>query len=414
MHAHSIQMKQWKRFVIGVVLGMLCLGVTAVQGGEVVRSPWHVSVMGGRLDFEGDEAVADSFAPSITVGYDVTNAWTIEGYLIAVPGLDENFRTDWETGRKISRLKEEAGVRSTSTFRLGAAGLYHFAEGKTVDPYIAMGSGVVWYEDDFNHQVEAQLEAGGGLIVNLTPAWAIRFDGRSYYVATADEFNSIVSAGLMWTPTKPAPAAAAVAAPLPSEKVDSDSDGIPDVAEKETYHTDSMNIDSDWDGLTDGQEVQTYNTDPLKRDTDGGGVADGHEAIEDKTNPLDKSDDVEFYALHIEFPKDSDEIKAQYFGDLDVIGKILSEQPAATVRIEGHMDQHSDSMERQAMKLSEKRAESVMDYLTGDKWKISRKRMTVAGYGFSRPQEKPDLANGNLANRRIEIYIRHLVSSEKK
>ncbi len=58
---------------------------------------------------------------------------------------------------------------------------------------------------------------------------------------------------------------------------DADGDGLTDVQETSTYHTDSHNSDSDGDGLTDGQEVLTYHSDPNNADTDGDGFKDGEE-----------------------------------------------------------------------------------------------------------------------------------------
>ena len=47
---------------------------------------------------------------------------------------------------------------------------------------------------------------------------------------------------------------------------DTDSDGLSDGDEVNTYGTDPLNPDSDSDGLSDGDEVNTYGTDPLNPD----------------------------------------------------------------------------------------------------------------------------------------------------
>ena len=77
---------------------------------------------------------------------------------------------------------------------------------------------------------------------------------------------------------------------VPVVDEDTDDDGLTDSDEGE-LGTDPATADSDSDGLSDGDEVNTYGTDPLKPDTDGGSVNDGDE-VANGTDPLVGSDDV--------------------------------------------------------------------------------------------------------------------------
>lgn len=61
--------------------------------------------------------------------------------------------------------------------------------------------------------------------------------------------------------------------------LDSDSDGLPDYAEK-AYGTDPENPDTDGDGLTDYEEIYKTGTNPLKYDTDENGVNDADDDID--------------------------------------------------------------------------------------------------------------------------------------
>ncbi len=61
--------------------------------------------------------------------------------------------------------------------------------------------------------------------------------------------------------------------------LDSDSDGLPDYAEK-AYGTDPENPDTDGDGLTDYEELYITGTNPLKYDTDENGVNDADDDID--------------------------------------------------------------------------------------------------------------------------------------
>ena len=61
------------------------------------------------------------------------------------------------------------------------------------------------------------------------------------------------------------------------ETIDSDNDGLTDLAEIHVYNTDPYNPDTDGDGLIDGDEVRLYGTNPLTVDTDGDGAWDSWE-----------------------------------------------------------------------------------------------------------------------------------------
>ncbi|MHA2349044.1 MAG: hypothetical protein ACXADL_05370 [Candidatus Thorarchaeota archaeon] len=66
---------------------------------------------------------------------------------------------------------------------------------------------------------------------------------------------------------------------------DSDFDSLSDFDEIENYGTDPLNRDSDFDELSDSEEIITYGTDPLNPDSDGDGMLDGAE-VAAGTDPL--------------------------------------------------------------------------------------------------------------------------------
>lgn len=65
---------------------------------------------------------------------------------------------------------------------------------------------------------------------------------------------------------------------------DPDKDGLTNDQEKQ-LRTNKRVADTDTDGLTDGDEVNTYHTSPLESDSDGDGITDGDEIISTHTNP---------------------------------------------------------------------------------------------------------------------------------
>lgn len=79
--------------------------------------------------------------------------------------------------------------------------------------------------------------------------------------------------------------------------------------------------------------------------------------------------------------------------------QILKENPQLRVEIQGHTD--SIGNEAYNQQLSEKRAESVKNYLIQQG--ISRDRLTSKGYGESRPRFPNDTEENRFRNRRVEM-----------
>ena len=95
-------------------------------------------------------------------------------------------------------------------------------------------------------------------------------------------------------------------------------------------------------------------------------------------------------------------IKGESFGLLDDVAAILDAHPELTrIRIEGHTD--SDGPDDANMDLSQRRAQAVVDYLTGKG--IDPARLEASGYG----ETKPLVPNSNPANkaknRRVELHV---------
>jgi uncharacterized repeat protein (TIGR02543 family) len=68
-------------------------------------------------------------------------------------------------------------------------------------------------------------------------------------------------------------------------ETDDDNDGLSDVDEINTHHTNPKLADSDGDGLSDPDELQVHTTNPNIADTDNDGLNDGEEFLTHHTNP---------------------------------------------------------------------------------------------------------------------------------
>lgn len=412
---------------------LLMMGVSTGVMAQVEPSneaKWYMSAGLGMFDYEGDEEVQDAVGLMYHIGYDYSEWWTFDASLHLLPSLTENtygYTDPNPPHQKVMRRPLVEAIGDDSTWAVGASldALFHFTRWERLDPYLAVGFGFIYYGDDFGGGTfDPAVRAGGGVMYHFNDEWAVRAGGRAFFAGEDTEANSMVEAGVVWYWDAHVPAKlVATGGPkdsdadglLDDEEItigtnpfdpDTDKDGLKDGAEVHTHKTDPLNPDTDSDDLLDGNEVYKFKTDPLLRDTDNGGVADGHEVNEDSTDPLNAADDLVLFELYIQFDYDKAVIKPQYFRQLDVIAKVLKRHPGATASIEGHTDRTKKSKARYNKDLSERRAKSVLSYLS-DKQGIGGDRLSAVGYGFERPKVQPlDMVNGNPENRRVEVYIR--------
>lgn len=82
--------------------------------------------------------------------------------------------------------------------------------------------------------------------------------------------------------------------------------------------------------------------------------------------------------------------------------QVLKDTPTMNASIEGHTD--GVGGEAYNMKLSQRRADTVRDYLV--RHGIAAGRLTTAAFGESRPIASNDTAEGRAQNRRVEIIGR--------
>ena len=106
--------------------------------------------------------------------------------------------------------------------------------------------------------------------------------------------------------------------------------------------------------------------------------------------------------LDFQFEVNQDEIQREEQEKLGVIGTFLKKYPDTTAVIEGHTD--NIGTPEQNMRLSQRRAESVVTYLT-DTFQIARSRLTPVGYGETRPIGDNLTDGGKRMNRRIGAVV---------
>jgi len=191
-------------------------------------------------------------------------------------------------------------------------GWFHFAPGKTFNPYFYFGAGGMFYkrlDGDKNYivkdeirptilvpvgvgfeaftsrRVSIALDLGYRIVDDLTDNWKHNLPdtyptakaGLNFYFGRSDsdddDSDGLTNGEERQLGTDP-------------RNPDTDGDGLKDGEEVKRYRTNPLKADTDGDGLGDGEEVRTYMADPLNPDTDGDGLNDGDEALKRKTDPL--------------------------------------------------------------------------------------------------------------------------------
>jgi outer membrane protein OmpA-like peptidoglycan-associated protein len=103
----------------------------------------------------------------------------------------------------------------------------------------------------------------------------------------------------------------------------------------------------------------------------------------------------------ITFPVDSYDIQPQFQSTLDQVAQTLSSYNQTYIDVLGHTDSTGSDAYNQT--LSDRRAQSVSDYLAGHG--VARARIGIRGYGESQPIASNETDTGRSENRRVEIKV---------
>jgi outer membrane protein OmpA-like peptidoglycan-associated protein len=104
------------------------------------------------------------------------------------------------------------------------------------------------------------------------------------------------------------------------------------------------------------------------------------------------------YDLYFDFNREI--MREESEPTLREIAEVLRRNPDWTLAIEGHTD--AVASDRYNLDLSARRAAAVKSAL-GERYGIAGARLTTAGFGESRPQDRNDTVEGRARNRRVEL-----------
>jgi len=135
------------------------------------------------------------------------------------------------------------------------------------------------------------------------------------------------------------------------------------------------------------------------KDSDGDGVIDPNDKCPNTPKGAKVNKVGCWIVKGLLFDFNKADIKPQYYSALNDVIKVLKANPGMKVEIQGHTDNIGSA--EYNLKLSKRRAQAVADYLISHG--ISASRLTVEGYGFSRPVASNDTPEGRALNRRVQL-----------
>jgi OmpA-OmpF porin, OOP family len=104
---------------------------------------------------------------------------------------------------------------------------------------------------------------------------------------------------------------------------------------------------------------------------------------------------------NINFDFDSAQIKPEYRDILREAAQIINDRPEKNVLVEGHTCNIGPA--EYNMGLSQRRAQSVADFLAGEG--VSTDRLETKGYGLTNPKFDNNTREGRSLNRRVEMHL---------
>ena len=94
-------------------------------------------------------------------------------------------------------------------------------------------------------------------------------------------------------------------------------------------------------------------------------------------------------------------IDPKSFVELDAVAKMLQDNPAMVIQLEGHTDFRGDP--KQNLKLSQDRVNAVRDYLLSKS--VAKNKVKTKAFGGTVPLSMEDTEKAHTMNRRVEVRI---------
>lgn len=346
--------------LVALTAAALLFGSTAIHADA--DQPWHVTYQMGGANLDSARNTNDG------------DVWQSLGF---GKFFGNNFSLDFEYDEFEADYLDYNTVVPGATYdswklsTYGLMGRYYITDW-TFRPFIGAGIGRTKHRSVLDEGDDTALSVAVGMQGQLTKHFSVRAqamwrndnDGTS--LAPRGHFQDFFySIGLSFDfggvdAPPPAPAAAPAAPPPPSTNPDLDGDGVPNERDKCPNTRPGAVVD------LDGCEVEAV---------------------------------ISLDGVYFDFDKST--LRPEGIAVLNDAAALLKTNDRVVVEVAGHTDSVGSDAYNQA--LSERRANSVRDYLTSQG--ITATRLTARGYGEVQPVATNDTDEGRQLNRRVELIV---------
>ncbi|WP_372944442.1 OmpA family protein [Muriicola sp.] len=423
-------MKQLSRLL---VVGLFLIGLNNVQAQDE-NNPWQVSFGVNAIDVypTNDQDAAYPTGTLFSEYFNVNDHWNILpsiSYVSVSKYVGDGFSVGARGSlNRISKLGD-VSADDLSHYAVDGTIKYNVLKEKKIIPFLEIGGGYTWVDEigfgTANAGIGASYMFSDNIAFTVQTGYKHAFEdyGVKHFQHLAGisiQFGGTDTDGDgIYDKDDACPEVAGLAAF--NGCPDSDGDGI---ADKDDACPNEAGLaalagcpDADGDGVADKDDACPNEAGPAENkgcpwpDTDGDGVLDkddqcpevagtvANKGCPEVTEEVQKQ--LNDYARTILFDTGKASLKTESVRVFVDIIKILNEYPTAKFTVEGHTD--SVGSEKLNQELSEKRANSVRDFLVNEG--IAADRLTAVGYGESKPIASNNTRAGRTQNRRVEINL---------
>jgi len=342
-------------------LAAAAMAFTATSALADADQPWHITGQVGGMKLDSDRNTRDD------------DVWWSVGF---GRFFGNNFSLDLEYDEFSGTYKDYNTKVPGATFdqwgfvQWGLMGRWHIGDGN-LRPYLAAGLGRLQHRNVLHEGTEVGVSIGAGIQGKIAKHLSARAqvlyrrDPDSNSLPVQDGYGDwIYSIGLSFDfGGKEAPPPAAPPPPPPPPpppNPDLDGDGVPNERDKCPNTRPGAVVD------LDGCEVEAV---------------------------------IELEGVYFDFDKAT--IKPEGKAVLNEAAALLQKHERVVVEVAGHTDSTGSDAYNQG--LSERRANSVKDYLTSQG--VTATRLSAKGYGESQPVASNDTKEGRAENRRVELIV---------
>ncbi|HEY6839559.1 MAG TPA: OmpA family protein [Geobacteraceae bacterium] len=313
----------------------------------------------------------------------------------------------------VQSVGTQAGTGDVHVFRYGGELLWHFMPENRLVPFVAAGYGAITTDfenkafmagDTHFHHTSGVADYGGGVKFFLNDDWALRGDVRHLIVQSGGNlFNYEYTVGLTYHFDWQRIAALFKPTPESEEALEPEPEILAPVTPPPSGAAPAVQP-TPGTALPAGVQPKPEEIAPAPVTPPEAGAEAEKEAPLEPISATEPAAGRFKYCttLHVEFDVGSTKIRPEYLKEVDLLGDFLKQYPTTTAVIEGHTD--SVGKHDVNMKISQKRAETVVNYLV-EHFGIDRSRLYAKGYGSTRPVADNATLEGQEKNRRIEAIV---------